>query len=66
MEYEESIKVDMDTLQIHVDRITHTSDHFDFMMDAAQKLIEQDLAYTDDTPSEQVLLVIYRLYFLQN
>jgi glutamyl/glutaminyl-tRNA synthetase len=44
----------MALLNISVDRITHTSDHFDYMLAAAERLIKEGLAYVDDTPMEQV------------
>lgn len=41
-------------LQIKPDRFTYTSDHFDIIMQYADKLIRDGKAYADDTPAEQM------------
>lgn len=51
-EYEQSIIDDVLSLGITPDRITHSSDYFDILIDYATKLIEKDLAFIDDTDPE--------------
>lgn len=53
-EYVDNIKKDLARLEIIPDRITHTSDYFDYFQDQMTKLIEAGNAYCDNTPVEQV------------
>lgn len=53
-EYEESILVDLQTLDIKPDSVTYTSDYFEVIHGYALKLISEGLAYMDDTPQEQM------------
>lgn len=39
-------------LGIKYDMFTHTSDHFDRLLECCRTLIEQSLAYCDDTDPE--------------
>jgi len=41
-------------LGVSYDRFTHTSDHFDTLIDYCKKLIEQGVAYCDDTEPEEM------------
>lgn len=51
VEYVESIKEDLVTLGVKWDgHITHTSDHFDYLIAKAEELINDGLAYCDNTP----------------
>ena len=52
IEFVENIIRDLDTLQIHGDRTTYTSDYFDQIKDYMEQLIKLGFAYADDTPSE--------------
>mmetsp|Transcript_861 Transcript_861/g.990 ORF Transcript_861/g.990 Transcript_861/m.990 type:complete len:714 (+) Transcript_861:19-2160(+) len=54
VEFETNIKNDLKTLGITADRITHTSDYFQEILDLATKFIKQGLAYVDMTPSEEL------------
>ena len=52
MEYEESIKKDLETLGIVPDSVSHTSDHFDFLLEKLRELIMKGKAYVDGTAVE--------------
>ena len=39
-------------LEIAPDRWTHTSDHFDYLLEQCEKLIKSGKAYVDDTDTE--------------
>lgn len=54
MEFEESIIEDLRMLGIHGDILTWTSDHFDTLYKYALTMIENGLAYVDDTEKEQM------------
>ena len=54
MEFVENIIRDLKTLEIHPDRVTHTSDYFDNIKNYMEELIKKGLAYADDTPSEEM------------
>lgn len=41
-------------LQIKPDQFTYTSDHFEKIIQYAEKLINEGKAYVDDTPPEQM------------
>jgi len=45
---------DLELLQIKADILSHSSDHFDTILNFAIKLIKDGNAYVDDTPQEQV------------
>ncbi|CDR97924.1 glutamyl-tRNA synthetase family protein, putative [Babesia bigemina] len=49
LEYEETIKEDLQTLGVAFSSTSYTSDYFELMQDYAFKLIKSDLAYCDDT-----------------
>lgn len=53
-EFEETILEDLSLLEIHGDKISHTSDHFDTLYDLAVKLIKLGKAYADDTEQMQM------------
>jgi glutamyl-tRNA synthetase len=53
-EFIESILKDLKTLGVVGDVITYTSDYFDQLQEAAEKLIREGKAYVDDTPQEQM------------
>ncbi|CAK9216185.1 unnamed protein product [Sphagnum troendelagicum] len=53
-EYIESILLDLETLGVKGDAITYTSDYFPQLMEMAEKLIQEDKAYVDDTDREQM------------
>ena len=53
-EFIDCIKEDLETLGIKYSKLTHTSDHFETILDYATKLIESGLAYCDDTDQKQV------------
>jgi glutamyl-tRNA synthetase len=53
-EYIESILLDLETLGVKGDAITYTSDYFLQLMEMAEKLIQEDKAYVDDTDREQM------------
>jgi glutamyl-tRNA synthetase len=52
MEYENSIKEDLELLGIRPDHVSHTSDHFPKIYDYALQMIQKGLAYVDDTDQE--------------
>ncbi|KAL7579662.1 hypothetical protein ACA910_021812 [Epithemia clementina (nom. ined.)] len=53
-EYQESIVVDLAKLEVKPDMVTYTSDYFEVMLGYAKQLMQQGLAYMDDTPQEQM------------
>lgn len=53
-EFVENLKRDMAALQLDFDSFSYTSDHFDLMLQFAEKLIQDGLAYCDQTPSEEM------------
>lgn len=53
-EFEESIKEDLELLDIRGDVVTYTSDYFEKIYELAIKLIKEGNAYCDDTLQEQV------------
>jgi len=52
IEFVDNIIRDLKTMEIHPDRITHTSDYFDELKVQMENLIKLGLAYADDTPSD--------------
>nr|XP_033793348.1 bifunctional glutamate/proline--tRNA ligase isoform X2 [Geotrypetes seraphini] len=53
-DFEKVILEDVAMLHIKPNQFTYTSDHFETIMKYAEKLIEEDKAYVDDTPAEQM------------
>ena len=53
-EFEETILEDLALLDIHGDKITHTSDYFDKLYEYALQMIKSGKAYADDTEQEQM------------
>ena len=53
-EFEETILEDLSLLEIHGDKVSHTSDYFDTLYDLALKLIKLGKAYADNTEQAQV------------
>ncbi|KAI0707693.1 glutamate-tRNA ligase [Earliella scabrosa] len=53
-EFEETILEDLALLEIHGDKITHTSDYFDQLYEFALQMIKTGKAYADDTEQEQM------------
>ncbi|KAI9033267.1 tRNA synthetases class I, catalytic domain-containing protein [Hyaloraphidium curvatum] len=52
MEFEQSIKEDLELMGIVADKTTHTSDYFDALYEKAIELIDLGLAYVDNTDME--------------
>lgn len=48
-EYELAILEDVKSLGVNPDRVSHTSDYFEMLLGLADKLVEDGLAYVDDT-----------------
>lgn len=53
-EFQQSIVDDLAALGVKPDLVSYTSDYFNVMEGYAKTLIEQGLAYMDDTPQEQM------------
>ncbi|XP_037079288.1 bifunctional glutamate/proline--tRNA ligase-like, partial [Pollicipes pollicipes] len=53
-DFEKVILEDLQLLDIHPDRFTHSSDHFDTMLGMCERLIKEGRAYVDDTGPEQM------------
>ncbi|CAF0785356.1 unnamed protein product [Didymodactylos carnosus] len=53
-EFEKVILEDLEMLGVKYDRFSHTSDHFDALMDYCKQLINKGLAYCDDTDAEEM------------
>ncbi|KAK8404604.1 hypothetical protein O3P69_007683 [Scylla paramamosain] len=51
-EFERVILEDLELLQIKPDVFTHTSDHFDRLLQLCEQLLDRGLAYCDDTDAE--------------
>ncbi|KAM0731770.1 Bifunctional glutamate/proline--tRNA ligase [Formica fusca] len=51
VEFEEAILQDLKLLQIKPHRFTHTSDHFEILEEYCTKLIQNGMAFVDDTPA---------------
>lgn len=52
VEFVENIKKDLATCQIIPDKVTHTSDYFDLIIEKMKKFIEIGMAYADDTNAD--------------
>ncbi|XP_078085886.1 bifunctional glutamate/proline--tRNA ligase [Mustelus asterias] len=55
-DFEKVILEDVSMLQIKPDQFTYTSDHFNIIMQYADKMIRDGKAYADDTPPDQMKL----------
>ncbi|KAA1469418.1 glutamate-tRNA ligase [Dentipellis sp. KUC8613] len=53
-EFEDTILEDLSLLDIKGDKVTHTSDYFDYLYDLAVKMIKDGNAYADDTEQAQM------------
>ncbi|XP_072436857.1 bifunctional glutamate/proline--tRNA ligase isoform X1 [Chiloscyllium punctatum] len=53
-DFEKVILEDVSMLHIKPDQFTYTSDHFEIIMQYAEKMIRDGKAYTDDTPPDQM------------
>ncbi|XP_056424337.1 bifunctional glutamate/proline--tRNA ligase isoform X2 [Hyla sarda] len=53
-DFEKVILEDVSMLQIKPDQFTYTSDHFERIIEYAEKLIREGKAYVDDTPADQM------------
>ncbi|XP_073409433.1 bifunctional glutamate/proline--tRNA ligase-like isoform X3 [Dendrobates tinctorius] len=53
-DFEKVILEDVSMLQIKPNQFTYTSDHFEKIIEYAEKLIREGKAYVDDTPAEQM------------
>ena len=58
MEYMESIIEDLKSLEIFPDKMTHTSDYFDQLLEIMTQCLKDDKAYCDNIPQEEVKLHI--------
>uniref|UniRef100_A0A0K0F7W7 Bifunctional glutamate/proline--tRNA ligase (inferred by orthology to a D. melanogaster protein) n=1 Tax=Strongyloides venezuelensis TaxID=75913 RepID=A0A0K0F7W7_STRVS len=50
--FEEVIKGDLEILKIKPDRWTHSSDHFDMLLELCEKCIKEGKAFVDDTDAD--------------
>ncbi len=53
-EYVQSILEDVKTLGINWEKLTHTSDYFDYLLEKLKEIISKNLAYCDNTPVEEM------------
>jgi len=53
-EYEDAIIEDLKLLNVQHDRLTHSSDYFQQLIDVCEKLISKGILYCDDTEVEQM------------
>lgn len=54
VDFEKVILEDVELLQIKPDVFSHTSNHFDIMLEYCEKLLKEGNAYVDDTDPEQM------------
>ena len=59
-EFVDNIVRDLHALGFRHDALSHTSDHFQPMLECARKLIRSQALYADDTPVEQMREVCSR------
>jgi len=45
---------DLEMLGVKYDQFTHTSDHFDRLLDLCERMLREGRAYVDDTEPEQM------------
>jgi len=48
-EFVDSIKYDLKCLGVNYERMTHTSDHFEYLLEMMIKMITEGKAYCDNT-----------------
>ncbi|KAG1651553.1 Bifunctional glutamate/proline--tRNA ligase [Nymphon striatum] len=53
-DFEKVILEDLKMLEIYPDIFTHTSDHFEYMLQCCEKMIKECKAYVDDTDPEKM------------
>lgn len=53
-EFSEAIIKDLQSLGIRPDKVSHTSDHFDVIIEYARKLVRDGNAYMDNTPVDEM------------
>mmetsp|Transcript_26172 Transcript_26172/g.61596 ORF Transcript_26172/g.61596 Transcript_26172/m.61596 type:complete len:642 (-) Transcript_26172:44-1969(-) len=53
-EFQESIVVDLQKIEIKPDLVTYTSDYLETILGYAKQMIREGLAFMDDTPQEQM------------
>lgn len=56
--FEQSIKEDLAMIEISYDKVVHSSDHFDKILQYTEQLIKQGDAYMDDTDGETVSIFV--------
>jgi glutamyl/glutaminyl-tRNA synthetase len=52
--YSQVILKDLEMLEFKFDIFSHTSDHFDIIIQYAEQMIKKGQAYIDDTPTEKM------------
>lgn len=55
-EFEGAISEDLQLIGIVPDQITHTSDYFDVIIDYAEQLLKEGLAYVDDSEKDDIAI----------
>lgn len=57
-EYVDNILTDLSTLGVEWKELTHTSQHFDHLLECGLKMLQLDKAYIDETPVDQVSIIV--------
>ena len=65
MEFQESIVEDLKSMGIEHSSISHSSDHFDMLLNLCTRMIEEGKFYADCTPEAQVECGAYSMLFFQ-